>query len=226
MSDPEGLSSEKVSPLPASPLEAAANGHQATEEESRRRDEEEKEEEKEEEEEMASSAHLEPSTLPWPGDKDLKLQMGANSALLTDEVLEPKDKNVAEVQDAAEEEGSAKKTRSRWRESMPEGEKWRDDEVEVQHEGRGDGSLADDEDEGDDDDHEEEEGWISRGFTPEVTIVRPSCKVQPDERQPFLQREEAPVGMDAASPYYRHYEEEDDKYCKYPILSASSLYLI
>lgn len=204
MSDQEGPSSEKVSLLPVDPLEVVVRDGQV---------------EEEEEEEIASSAHLEPSTLPWPGDKDLKLQVGADKA------LEHQDEDLADVQEPSDdeeeeegEEGRAQKTRSRWRESMPEGEKWRDDEVEVQHEGSG--SLADDEDDDEEEEDDEEEvKWISekaaRGFTPEVTIVRPSCKVQPEECQPFLQRDKALLGLDPASSFYGKYEEEDDKYCKY-----------
>lgn len=224
MSDQEGLSSEKVSLLPLGPPEAGAKKGQpyhGTEEESGITDEGQVKEDKEE---MASSAHLEPSTLPWPGNKDLKLRMGANGVdrLLVEKAPRPGGEDAAAVPEPSEEEGSTRKTRSRWRESMPEGEKWRDDEVEVQHEGRGSGSLADDEDEEDDEEEAEEEKWISekaaRGFTPEVTIVRPSCKVQPEERQPFLQRGEPQLGMDGASPFYRQYEEDDDKYCKYPMI--------
>lgn len=222
MSDQGGLSSEKVSLLPVSPLEAAAKQGQqnnGTEEENAIRDEGRGQEE--EEKKLASSAHLEPSTLPWPGDKDGRPQTDAsNGAWLGEkQVLEVGDEDVA----GFPEKESATKTRSRWRESMPEGERWRDDEVEVQHEGRGDGSLADDEDEGDDEEVEGEK-WIpekaARGFTPEVTIVRPSCKVQPGERQPFIRTDETQLDLDTSPPppFYEPYLEEDDKYCKYQTL--------
>ncbi|XP_075868324.1 uncharacterized protein tmem79a isoform X2 [Nelusetta ayraudi] len=215
MSDQGGLSSEQVSLLPACPLEAAAKQGQhknSTEEESEIRDEGRGEEE---EEEVASSAHLEPSTLPWPGDKDGRPQTDAWS--VEKHVVEAGDEDVAGF---PEEEG-ARKSRSRWRESMPEGERWRDDELDVQHQGRGDGSLADDEDEGDDEEEEEEEEekWMSekaaRGFTPEVTIVRPSCKVQPEERRPFIRPDEMQLDLDTPPPppFYQQYPEEDDKYC-------------
>ncbi|XP_075868321.1 uncharacterized protein tmem79a isoform X1 [Nelusetta ayraudi] len=228
MSDQGGLSSEQVSLLPACPLEAAAKQGQhknSTEEESEIRDEGRGEEE---EEEVASSAHLEPSTLPWPGDKDGRPQTDAWS--VEKHVVEAGDEDVAGF---PEEEG-ARKSRSRWRESMPEGERWRDDELDVQHQGRGDGSLADDEDEGDDEEEEEEEEekWMSekaaRGFTPEVTIVRPSCKVQPEERRPFIRPDEMQLDLDTPPPppFYQQYPEEDDKYYVCEDLCANRIKLI
>lgn len=234
MSDQDGLISEKTSLLPAGPAAeplTAVNKVQhgkSTEEESEITDDEEEEEEHE----MATSAHLEPSTLPWPGDKDKRPQTDSNDGAGPEKrVLEPKDKEM-NVRDQTEEpnhEESARKTKSRWRESMPEGERWRDDEIEVQHEGKDDGMLADDEDEGDDDEEEEmkeeEEGeeakWIPEkaalGFTPEVTIVRPSFKVQPEERKLFIERdekEETQVELDSAAQIYLQWEKPDDKYCE------------
>ncbi|TMS18599.1 Transmembrane protein 79 [Larimichthys crocea] len=102
---------------------------------------------------------------------------------------------------------------------MPEGERWRDDEIEVQRHDKGDGSLADDEEE----EEEEEEGeshWISEkaalGFTPQVTIVRPSSKELPEESRLFIERdekEEPQMEPDSAMQYYPEWtEQQDDKY--------------
>lgn len=169
MSDQGGLASEEAVVLPSG---AAAEPQIATKkvQEGRRTEEQreitDEEEEKEEEEEVTTSALLEPSTLPWPGDKD--------GVWSEKRVVEPEEKDAEMTggsQDLSEE--SERKSKARWRESMPEGERWRDDDIEVQQLDKGDGSLADDEDE-----EEEEEGeskWISEkaalGFTPEVRIV-------------------------------------------------------
>lgn len=227
MSDQDGVISEKTSLLPAGPAAeplTAVNKVQddkSTEEERKITDEEEEGKE----DKIATSAHLEPSTLPWPGDKDRRPQTDSNDGAWPEKrVLEPEDKEMTEEPNREE---SARKTKSRWRESMPEGERWRDDEIEVQHEGKHDGSLADDEDEGDDDEEEEKEKegeeakWIPEkaalGFTPEVTIVRPSFKVQPEERKLFIERDEkqeAQVELNPAAQVYPQWTQPDDKYCE------------
>ncbi|KAK1880818.1 Transmembrane protein 79 [Dissostichus eleginoides] len=66
-----------------------------------------------------------PSTLPWPGDKD-RPQTDNDDGVWSEE----RDTGISGgSQDLSEEHRDMK---SKWRESMPEGEKWRDDELEVQ----------------------------------------------------------------------------------------------
>uniref|UniRef100_A0A3P9PAV0 Transmembrane protein 79a n=1 Tax=Poecilia reticulata TaxID=8081 RepID=A0A3P9PAV0_POERE len=120
---------------------------------------------------MVKSAHFEPSTLPWSGDKHRRLLLEQD-----DDVLGPEEKDSGLSQDLSEERSQADgdvRSKAKWRESMPEGERWRDDEIALQRSNKGDGSLADDEDEGDD-------GWMSEkpsmGFTPHVRIVCPTTK--------------------------------------------------
>ncbi|XP_027892969.1 transmembrane protein 79 [Xiphophorus couchianus] len=158
------------------------------------------EEEEEEEEEMARSAHFEPSTLPWPGDKHRRLLLEQD-----DDVLGPEEKDSGLSQDLSEERSQADgdvRSKAKWRESMPEGERWRDD--------KGDGSLADDED-------EEDEGWMSEkpstGFTPHVTIVCPTTNELPEEERHFREEEEElNMEHDPAAQFYPEWEDQDDKY--------------
>ncbi|KAE8281921.1 hypothetical protein D5F01_LYC19310 [Larimichthys crocea] len=153
---------------------------------------------KKEEEEMTKSAHLEPSTLPW-SDKDKRPLTDSDNGVWSGKIVsEPEERDTGisgGSQDLSEEQSQAesdRKSKAKWRESMPEGERWRDDEIEVQRHDKGDGSLADDEEE----EEEEEEGeshWISEkaalGFTPQVTIVRPSSKELPEESRLFIERD-------------------------------------
>lgn len=178
---------------------------------------------------MTTSALLEPSTLPWPGDKDRRPQTDNDDGVLSEKrVSEPEEREMemnGGSQDLSEElRGSDRKSKARWRESMPEGERWRDDEIEEQQDRKGDGSLADDEDE---EEEEEEEGsnWISEkaalGFTPQVTIVRPSSKELPEESRLFIEKdekEELQMEPDSAAQFYPEWTEEDDKFCEYKTL--------
>ncbi|KAF3834085.1 hypothetical protein F7725_025289 [Dissostichus mawsoni] len=98
-------------------------------------------------------------------------------------------------QDLSEEHRDMKSSmKSKWRESMPEGEKWRDDELEVQRDDKGEGSLADDEDEEEEEEEEGESNWRSEkaamGFSPQVTIVRPSSKELLEESRMFIEDDE------------------------------------
>ncbi|XP_051247334.1 transmembrane protein 79 [Dicentrarchus labrax] len=224
------ISEEEVAPSPAGPTaEPQTAGSKQTQEsnstEERREitDNEEEEEEKEEEEEEAiSSAHLEPSTLPWPGDKDKRPQTDSDDGVWSEKRAsdpEERDTGISGVsQDLSEEQSQAGSDRkSKWRESMPEGERWRDDELEVQRNSKGDGSLADDEDE-DDDEEEGDSNWMSEkaalGFTPRVTIVRPSSKELPEESRLFIEddKKEAQMEPDSTGPFYPEWTEPDDKY--------------
>lgn len=233
MSDQGGLVSEEVAVSPAGPAaepqiapkkvqdgKSIEERREITDEEEEEEGEEEEEEE-EDEEEKTTSALLEPSTLPWPADKD--------GVWSEKRVPEPEEKDTEVTggsQDLPEE--SDRKSKARWRESMPEGERWRDDESEVQKDDKGDGSLADDEDE----EEEEEEGggeskWISEkaalGFTPQVTIVCPSRKEPPAESRLFVERdakEEAQREPDSAAQFYPEWTEQDGKYCEYNALTG------
>lgn len=187
---------------------------------------EEEEDQEEEEEEVTSSALLEPSTLPWPGDKDKRPRTVIDDEVWSEKgVSEPEERDTGisgGSQDLSEEQSQAesdRKGKAKWRESMPEGERWRDDEIEVQRDDKGEGSLADDEDE---DEEEEESNWISEkaalGFTPQVTIVRPSSKELPEESRLFIERDdqkEPQMEPDSVGQFHPEWTEQDDKYCEY-----------
>lgn len=234
MSGQGGLASEEValSPAgPASPPTVATKKLQdgnSTEEKEAIADKEEEEKEGSEEE-MITSAHLEPSTLPWPGDKDRKPQTvnddgdWSEKRISEPEEMDP-EKNRGEQDPPEELREGDRKSKARWRESMPEGERWRDDEIEVQKQNdKEDGSLADDEDEEeeDDDDGEEETHWMSEkpvpGFTPQVTIVCPSGKELPEESRVYSERVEKEVVQmepNSAAQFYPEWTGEDDEYCE------------
>ncbi|XP_033949747.1 transmembrane protein 79-like [Pseudochaenichthys georgianus] len=195
-------------------------------EERRESTDKEGEDSKEEEEEVTSSAHLEPSTLPWPGDKD-RPQTDNDDGVWSEE----RDTGVSGgSQDLSEEHRDMKSSmKSKWRESMPEGEKWRDDELEVQRDDKGEGSLADDEDE------EEEEGesnWRSdkaaMGFSPQVTIVRPSSKELLEESRMFIEDDEKELQAehDAANRFHPEWREQDDKFYLCESLCSEKLKLV
>lgn len=140
----------------------------AGEEEGSHEDEEEEEEESE-----ACSALSEPSTLPWPGDK-----LGMMPETEDSGVSSAKGRVAEEEEESGGSQSSKRaegemKRQSKWRESMPEGERWRAYEMEPQH-GQSTGSLADGEEE-DDDDEEESVNWMPEKaalvFTPRVNIV-------------------------------------------------------
>nr|XP_019957546.1 PREDICTED: transmembrane protein 79-like [Paralichthys olivaceus] len=180
----------------------------------------------EEEEEAISSAHLEPCTLPWPGDKDKRPQADNDGAWSERGVSEPEERDTGistGSQDLSEKQSEAwrdRKSRAKWRESMPEGERWRDDEVEPRRDDHGDGSQADDEEEDDEEEEEEEEGggeqhWMSEkaALSPQVTIVHPSCKSLPEESRLFIEKDaESQVEPDAAAQLHPEWTEEDKYY--------------
>ncbi|KAK7898916.1 hypothetical protein WMY93_019769 [Mugilogobius chulae] len=155
------------------------------------------------------SAAVEPCTLPWPGDR--KPQTDQDDGIGSEKCTsEPEDgdtgisRDISEKQshEGGEEEEEGMENKSKWRESMPEGERWRSDEIRRQNSDKGGGSLADDEEEEDEDDDEEK--WRAEkgvpGFSPQVTIVRMSSKdLQEEEERPLFQ--EAPA-------YSEHYPEE------------------
>ncbi|CAK6949288.1 transmembrane protein 79 [Scomber scombrus] len=251
MSDQSGLNSkltEEAAPLPAGPTtEPQTAGSEKThesdsiedrktskdeelkEEEEKEKEDQEKEEErddqdKEEEEKVSGPSLQEPSTLPWPGDKDRRPQMDNKDEIHSEKaVLEPeeRDTGISEgSQELSEEQSqteSDSKGKAKWRESMPEGERWRDDEIDVQRNNKGDGSLADDEEE--EEDEQEESHWISEkpalGFTPQVRIVRPSSKELPEESMVFIERDiekEPQVEPESEMQMYDNWNEQDDKY--------------
>ncbi|XP_010787140.1 transmembrane protein 79-like isoform X2 [Notothenia coriiceps] len=182
--------------------------------------------EEEEEEEVTSSAHLEPSTLPWPGDKDGP-QTDNDDGVWSEE----RDTGFSGgSQDLSEEHRDMKSSmKSKWRESMPEGEKWRDDELEVQRDDKGEGSLADDEDE---EEEEAESNWRSdkaaMGFSPQVTIVRPSSKELLEESRMFIEDDEKELQAehDAANRFHPEWREPDDKFYLCESLCSEKLKLV
>ncbi|KAF6723493.1 hypothetical protein FQA47_005186 [Oryzias melastigma] len=102
---------------------------------------EEEEDQDMEEEEKSPSALLEPSTLLWSGNLNRKILLEQNP----------------DSEEAGEGEGSQVTDPSRWRESMPEGERWRDEVLKE------DCWLADDEEE-EDEDTEVKSGKPAAGF--------------------------------------------------------------
>ncbi|XP_068432049.1 transmembrane protein 79 [Clinocottus analis] len=196
-------------------------------EEEEEEDKEEKEEE-EEEEEMTTSAHLEPNTLPWPEDRDKRPQTDNDDGVRSGKgVSEPEDMELSGGSRDLPEERSPADGKSKWRESMPEGDRWRDDELELQRDHNGGGSLADDEDEGEEED--EQSTWISekdaQGFSPRVTIVRPSSKELPDESRLFIEDvdKEPQTELDSAAQFHPVWTEPDDKYYLCEQLCGSKL---
>lgn len=162
---------------------------------------------KEQDEETGVCAAMEPCTLPWPGDRKPQIEQEDDGIWSEKCTSEPEDcdtgisQDISEKQSQGEDEGGVA-NKSKWRESMPEGERW----PSV----KGGGSLADDEDEGDDD---VEVDWTPEkgvpGFTPQVTIVRMSSKdLQVEQEKPLLEETER-------EPYREemNYEwiQEDDK---------------
>lgn len=174
--------------------------------------------EEEEKEEEISSAHLEPATLPWPGDKDKKPLLDSCEDACSEKGSDSEEQDTGISQDLSEghsqrDEGDLK-NKAAWRESMPEGERWRDDEIRERGNDKGDGSFADDEDEGE----EEESEWISEkaglGFVPNVMIVRPSSKEIHEEPRRYHTESEAEREMepDSTVHIYPQWTEQDDKF--------------
>ncbi|XP_038135267.1 transmembrane protein 79 [Cyprinodon tularosa] len=180
-------------------------------------EEEDDEDEEEEEEEMAKSAHFEATTLPYPGDLNKKLQLEQKEDLFGSE---ERDTGISqgESQDLSEERSQEEVDgRNKWRESMPEGERWRDDEIELQRHSKEDGSLADDEHE--DDEEEADTVWISEkpsmGFTPHVMIVCPNAKEQPEENRDLGEQvveRQVPMEYDPAAQFSSEWEDQPDEY--------------
>ncbi|XP_034747714.1 transmembrane protein 79-like [Etheostoma cragini] len=228
MSGLGGLITDLIEDVALSPAEPQIAGSKKPEEiksiketrgvtdEQEEEEEEEDEDDTKEEEELTSSAHLEPSTLPWPGDKDQRPEMQNEDGVWSEK---------GGSQDLSEEQSQAESdTKSKWRESMPEGERWRDDEMEVQRDDRGDGSLADDEEEEEEEEEKEnggESNWIPEkaflSFSPHVTIVRPSSKELREESQVFIEKEPQ-TEPDLAPRDYQERTTQDDKYylCENP----------
>lgn len=218
MSGQGGLTSEDPSILPAG--QAAKNESNAIElqvidsTEARR---ESSEDEEEEEEEAVSSAHLEPSTLPWSGDKPKAPDNDQGSSEKPASQSEDEEMYRGSPDLAHPHKESSSNNKSRWRESMPEGDRWRDDVIEVQQDDKRDSSLPNDETEGE----EEGEGepmWISEkaplGFTPHVKIVQPSYNEQPEESRVFFKKdeeEELQMKPDSTAQFYPDWTEDENQ---------------
>ncbi|KAL0962261.1 hypothetical protein UPYG_G00337780 [Umbra pygmaea] len=182
--------------------------------EHRRREENGEQDEKQEEVEAASSKTLEPSTLTWPEDLG-KEREEKNGGQATDRhrAEEEEEEEVDLLHGQESQPGNEHRTK-KWRDSMPEGDRWRDEEEGGHGEGN-DGSLADDE-------QEEEEtpgNWMpekaAQVFTPTV-IVRPSSKL---EEFPLKERQHGEMhaenrALEPQTPvhHYPVWNEEPDKY--------------
>lgn len=179
----------------------------------------EKTEEEEEEEGKVTVkclALLEPSTLLWSADIKSKLLTDRDDGIWSEKVgSEPEERDTGisrGSQDLSEEQSqdeSDVKSKTKWRESMPEGERWRDDEIEVQRSDEGEGSLADDEEEEDEEEVSTEKS--SPGFTPQVTILNHSSKEE--ESRPLREKEVEPqMEPNSVVEFYQDWTDKDDKY--------------
>lgn len=213
MSGQGGLTSEDATRPPAD--EAAKSEPNATKLQVIN-DAEARREASEEEEEAVTSAHEEPSTLPWSGDKhrtpDNHQASSEKPALPPDD--EEMYRGSPDLPHPHKE--SSECSKARWRESMPEGDRWRDEVREVQRDDKDDSSMADDEAE----EEEEEEGEAEStripqkaplGFMANVKIVQPSYRDEPEECRVFLKKEEEERRPDSAARFYPDWTEEDDK---------------
>ena len=236
---PADPAAEKIATIKPRDSDSTEEGREVTDKEEEEEEEEEEEgiNEEDDEEEVTSSAHLEPTTLPWPGDKDKRPQTDDNDQAWSEKRVSESEERDTGIsggsQDLSEDAESDRK--GKWRESMPEGEKWRDDEIEVQRDDKGEGSLADDEDEGEEEEEEDNNGesnWISEktspNFTPQVTIVRPSSKEIPEESRLFIERddrEELQDEPESAGLYYQEWAEQDDKFCEYNTQASGPIFI-
>ncbi|XP_006788018.1 uncharacterized protein tmem79a [Neolamprologus brichardi] len=211
---PAGSSAEPQTPVSKKPQE-----HSGLEDKRKLTDEEEEEEE---DDDATSSAFLEPSTLPWSADRNSRALTEQDDGISSEKggsELDERDTGISRgSQDLSEEqsqEESDVKSKTKWRESMPEGERWRDDEIKVKQGDKEDGSLADDEDE-----EEEDEGgltWVSEksspGFTPQVTILNHSTKEVPEVSRPLGEKEVEPeMEHKSVVELYPEWTTNDDKY--------------
>ncbi|KAG7268579.1 hypothetical protein CRUP_003188 [Coryphaenoides rupestris] len=225
MSEEKALNTELRKALgPGTSADPTAKAHIQSQEEQGAEGEEGSHEEEEE--------VPEPSTLPWPGDKlgmmPEKGDIGASSA---NGRVEEEDSGGS--QSSRQAEGEMKRG-SKWRESMPEGERWRAYEMEAQQ-GRvegarsvADGEEEEEEEEGDADDEDEESvNWMSEKaalvFMPRVNIVNPcggestSGEKAPYDENPGGKQDaretdpQEPATVDVHQ-YSEWLEEEDDGY--------------
>ncbi|XP_076005860.1 uncharacterized protein LOC143000435 [Genypterus blacodes] len=162
---------------------------------------------------------LEPATLPWPGDKD---KVDTDDGVWSEKGGSEQEETTAtsggsqELSEDQSKTESDRKRQSKWRESMPEGEKWRDDEIEVERERKGDGSLADDEEE--EEEEEELSNWMPEKaalvFTPQVKIVHRSSKELLEEKGPFIEKEVEPELSSAVQLYPEWTDQEYEHYTR------------
>ncbi|KAJ8000228.1 hypothetical protein DPEC_G00202660 [Dallia pectoralis] len=130
------------------------------------------------------SAAVEPSTLTWPEDRERE-RAGERGVLGPDGGAvgkpERRTENGVGSQELLQkrENQPESETKTTWRDSMPEGDRWRDEEVGERQVKQTDGTLADDEEE--DEDEDTLNNWMpeqaAHVFTPTV-IVRPSSKLE------------------------------------------------
>ncbi|XP_029514198.2 uncharacterized protein tmem79a isoform X2 [Oncorhynchus nerka] len=185
------------------------------------------EDDKQEVKKETSSAALEPSTLLWLGDGEGEKGGVVSESEGAEDEEEEAEREAERIGGSTEllegqESQPESEQKAKWRESMPEGERWRDDELEGGQGEEMDCSLADDEEEW-------EEGpvnWmpekVAQVFTPTV-IVRPSSNREEfplenskygemdTEKRPFLEPQ-----TPTAPPvfYYPQWTEEPDNYTR------------
>lgn len=189
-------------------------------EEKQRAGEEEGSQEEEEQSE-ACSALSEPSTLPWPGDKLGVMPEMEDSGVSSAEGRPEEEEGERESSKQAE---GVVKRRSKWRESMPEGERWRAYEVEGQPGDKSTRSLADGEEEEEeedaDDNNKESVNWMPEKaalvFTPQVNIVN-QCEREsvPGENTQYddnMYEKEPRVASAVDVHQYSEWFEEDNDY--------------
>ncbi|KAF3707348.1 Transmembrane protein 79 Mattrin [Channa argus] len=177
------------------------------------------EEEEEGKEEVTSSTILEPSTSPHIGDKRPHVENN-DGAWAEKRAPEPEESNSGisgGSQDFSEEEiqdECDRKSKAKWRESLPEGERWRDDEIEVQQDYNQNNMLANKWEE------VEKTTWITEkstlGFTPQVMIVHPPTKGISEESRHFIEKDTAKEPQmqtgHSAGQFYPEWKEHDDKH--------------
>ncbi|KAM4549826.1 uncharacterized protein V3H82_019040 [Fundulus diaphanus] len=158
-----------------------------------------------EEERRERTEMSEATTLPWPGDKNMKLLLDQEEEEASGS--EERDTGISQggSQDLSEEQSQAEGV-------VRSTAKRRRDEIKLKRNDKGYDSLTDDEEE------ERDKEWKSEkpsiGFTPNVTIVRPTTKELPEENL-YLREEvaERQVWLEPdADSQYGEREDQDDKY--------------
>ncbi|CAL8297961.1 unnamed protein product [Lota lota] len=216
LSPPTGTSSDPTAKVQIQEKHKSVEEQEPGEEEGSQEEEEEEEEEEKEESE-ACSGLSEPSTLPCQGDK-LGMMPGAEDSGPSSAKGRVAEEESGGSQSRRQAEGEMKR-RSKWRESMPEGERWRAYEIEAQQGDKSSGSLADGEEEDDDDDGSV--NWMPEKaaliFTPRVNVVnqgeRESAPVENTHHDDPMNEKEPRATSTVEVPQFSEWPNEDYIYC-------------